>query len=75
MPATRPAAFDTWISTAEAARRLGMSPGFVRARITDGSLPATAIEAGRLIYRIREADFLAWRRAHAGPAASARFQR
>jgi excisionase family DNA binding protein len=75
MPATRPAVYDTWLSTQDVARALGVSPGFVRARIVEGTLPATAIEARRLIYRIRRSDFEAWRRAHTGPATGTQFQR
>ncbi len=48
----------TWLSTEEAARRVGMTGEWVRRQILAGRLSATAFETGRRrTYRIRSDDW------------------
>jgi excisionase family DNA binding protein len=53
---------ERWIGTEEAARRLGMSPDWVRRQIVAGRLRATIWTVGkRATYRIRLSDLAAFR--------------
>lgn len=64
----------TWHSTMSAGRALGVSDDFIRARIADGTLRATAIRSGRrVIYRIRPSDLDEFRHHHTGSPADPRF--
>jgi excisionase family DNA binding protein len=57
---------DEWIGTEEAARELGMSPDWIRARIRAGQLAAREWSVGgRKTYRIQRRDLQAFLREHA----------
>ncbi len=63
-----------WYSTIEAGRILGTSDDFIRARVQDGTIRATAIYSGRrVLYRIRPSDLDAFRRDHTGDPLDPRF--
>lgn len=63
-----------WITTAEAAAAIGVSQWWIRQRIEDGLLPATAISTGRhKVYRIRADDWDAFRDRYTGDARDPRF--
>lgn len=70
-----PAAPHRWLSTADAARDIGVSTWWVRERIEAGLLPAIVISGGRRIYRIAAPDWVQFRRTHVGPATDPRFWR
>lgn len=63
-----------WITTAEAAAEIGVSQWWIRQRIDDGLLPATAISTGRhKVYRIRDDDWADFRARYTGDARDPRF--
>lgn len=63
-----------WITTAEAAAKIGVSQWWIRQRIDDGLLPATAISTGRhKVYRIRDDDWADFRARYTGDARDPRF--
>jgi excisionase family DNA binding protein len=63
-----------WITTAEAAAQIGVSQWWIRQRIEDALLPATAITTGRhKIYRIRDDDWAEFRARFTGDALDPRF--
>jgi excisionase family DNA binding protein len=56
---------DGWLTTEEAAGEVGRSADWVRARIQEGRLVATAWRVGsRRVYRIAAADWDEFVRAH-----------
>lgn len=63
-----------WFTTAEAAASIGVSQWWVRQRIEDGLLPATAISTGKhKVYRIRDDDWADFRARFTGDARDPRF--
>jgi excisionase family DNA binding protein len=63
-----------WLTTAEAAASIGVSQWWVRQRIEDGLLRATAISTGRhKVYRIRSDHWAAFRARFTGDALDPRF--
>ena len=63
-----------WLTTAEAAASIGVSTWWIRQRIEDGLLPATAISTGRhKLYRIRDDDWDDFRARFTGDARDPRF--
>ena len=64
-----------WLTTAEAASSIGVSQWWIRQRIDDGLLPATAISTGRhKVYRIRDDDWADFRARYTGDARDPRFR-
>ena len=63
-----------WFTTAEAAAEIGVSQWWIRQRIEDGLLPATAISTGRhKVYRIRDDDWAAFCAMYTSDALDPRF--
>lgn len=64
-----------WLSTADAARDIGVSTWWVRERIEAGLLPANVISTGvRRIYRIALPDWARFRAEYVGRATDPRFE-
>lgn len=64
-----------WVTTAEAAASIGVSTWWIRQRIEDGLLRATAISTGRhKLFRIRVEDWASFRARYTGDARDPRFE-
>jgi excisionase family DNA binding protein len=53
-----------WLSVAEAARRLGLTPRQVHGRIATGTIPAVRAGTRRGVYRITEQAVTTYARQH-----------